>query len=89
MSYNVEVVKYEKVQLNSNAAMKIAREILQEAFNLNDDHSINADGKLVEETEYHTSHSWFEKKIIRTALERDKTFFATMKRLSEFEKGIK
>lgn len=74
------------IEISDREITDIIVKKIREAFNIPCQSWIAGDGKLMEWTEYHTSHSWSEDKFVRVATEEDKAALTVIKKLKELDK---
>jgi hypothetical protein len=84
----VEVIKYEKVNLNISQVEELAKSMLSEMYNWKEDYYISKDGKkVIHDVEYYTSHSFEMTEPVRDTTPQDIITYQLFKDMSEFKRN--
>jgi hypothetical protein len=82
MGFDIEIKKttYDKVHLKDEDIKKVVTGYITRKYNIYKDDRIEA-GSLVRDVEYHGSHSWFDKEVVREATDFDVALLILLKEL--------
>lgn len=84
----VKIVKHEKVNLEQKQVIKLAKRVLCEMYDWDENYYISKDGKNVQQdVEYHTSHSFDITENVRKATTQDHVTVKIFKDIQSFYKN--